>query len=77
MFWLIEIKLPFKADLMPLESDSLGTDGGHGAPTLQGRPLTMTRTGQDSDDPSLLEPREEDVGQHREMLPERLFPSMF
>lgn len=31
MFWLIEIKLPFKAYLMPLESESLCMADGQGA----------------------------------------------
>lgn len=44
MFRLTEIKLPFKAYLMPLESESLGTADGQGAESLEGRPLTVTRT---------------------------------
>lgn len=34
MFWLIEIRLPFKAYLMPSESERLGMADGQGASTL-------------------------------------------
>lgn len=43
MFRLTEIKLPFKAYLMPLESESLGSADEQGAESLEDRPLPVTR----------------------------------
>lgn len=73
MFRLTEIKLPFKAYLMPLESESRGSADEQGAESLEDRPLTVTRTVR----PKLTSAKKGGRGHTREVLPACLFPSIF